>query len=297
MRAVSVCFSLTLLRVVSCVPSRIRRPCCLWLPLPFISRPAAVCFYVGQNVEAVVHDFAASVDLVALEEDLVAEARRVLGKRVQEDGFIPPWKKLFGEPWVPSPAAAHDKFNIVPEIYDHDVAEMPGEEYATVVGTGMFHSLPPRVGGGPDAGPEAPLGTGRAGLAGLRLNLPSKTNSFYPASAVAMDANALPEGEEVNMEMPEEPVLTGWSARSYIQPAGYSADEFTIYSRGLYGAPPFFPILPCACARTTSCTPPLLLLRIGRYVFPPSVAQKFSDRHDMPSPLTTPLFVHAPSNF
>ena len=33
----------------------------------------------------------------------MAEARRALGKRVQLDGYIPPWHKMFGVAWMPEP--------------------------------------------------------------------------------------------------------------------------------------------------------------------------------------------------
>ena len=60
------------------------------MPTPLSS---AVCFYVGQNVEAVIRDFSNSAELVTLEDDLVAEARRVLGKCVHSYPPSGPGKK------------------------------------------------------------------------------------------------------------------------------------------------------------------------------------------------------------
>ena len=200
-------------------------------PLTALSRlfpPTAVCFYVGQNVEAVIRDFANSAELVSLEDDLAAEARCVLGRRVQPDGFIPPWRRMFGEAWTPAPVSKPSLSRVHasqwPDVVDFDVAELPGEEYVAVAGAGVFHTLPPRKSSEVAMGPEAPLGTGRAGL-NIHLN---------EAKAGAFPAN-LPEDGEVLGELPEEPVRTGWSSLSYIQPAGYTSAEATIYSRGAYG--------------------------------------------------------------
>ena len=159
----------------------------------------------------------------------MAEARRILGMRVQPDGYVPPWRNFFGEPWTPAPPdekACYSKAGGVgelPAVVDRDLAELPGEEYVMV--PGVFHTLPPRHGSGGDAGmsPEVPLGTGRAYL---------QLNTNEGKAAVT---NALPEGEEVTGDVPAEPVRTGWSSMQYIQPAGFSASELTVFSRGYYG--------------------------------------------------------------
>ena len=156
-------------------------------------------------------------------------------RRVQADGFIPPWKRMFGETWTPEPetATASDKPSFLapvatktanwPDVAGHEVAELPGEEYFPVVGKGIFHTLPPRHNG---IDPEISLGARPP---------PFKTNPS-DARAGAFGPGALPEGEEVYGVMPEEPVSTGWSSLSYIQPAGYASSELTIFSRGAYGA-------------------------------------------------------------
>ena len=186
--------------------------------------PRSVCIYVGQNVDAILREFAAAAELVTPEDDLAAEARRILGKRVHTDGYIAPWRTFFGEPWAPAPedgvsaskAGGHD----LPEVVGHDLAELPGSEYRAV--DGVFHTLPPRHGSGGDAGmsPDAPLGTGRGSVIDARANA---------------GQSALPEGEEVLGGVPEEPVRTGWSSMQYIQPGGFSSRELTLFSRGYYG--------------------------------------------------------------
>ena len=74
-------------------------------PTPFLPphpppHRRAVCFYVGQNVEAVIRDFANSVELVSLEDDLVAEARRVLGKCVRPNAFNQSFFIGGARPWT-----------------------------------------------------------------------------------------------------------------------------------------------------------------------------------------------------
>jgi len=179
---------------------------------------------VGQNVEAVIREFAGHTELVTPEDDLVAEARRILGMRVQPDGYIPPWRAFFGRPWIPAPedapAAKTGAGGLLPEVVGHDLAELPGQEYQQVEGD--FHTLPPRHGSGGDAGmsPEAPLGTGRGSVLEARANAAQE---------------ALPEGEEHLGGVPEEPVRTGWSSLQFIQPAGFDPKELTIFSRDYYG--------------------------------------------------------------
>ena len=154
-------------------------------------------------------------------------------RRVQADGFIPPWKKMFGEAWAPEPATVFVKPSPSdapsqprtanwPDVVGHEVMEIPSEDYVQVWGKGIFHTLPPRHNG---KDPEVSLGA----------RPPFKTNP-NEARAGVFGPGALPEGEEVYGVMPEEPVSTGWSSLSYIQPAGYASSELTIYSRGAYGA-------------------------------------------------------------
>ena len=63
----------------------------------------------------------------------MAEARRILGKRVRPDGYVPPWRTFFGEVWMPAPeelvTASRAGMKELPEIVNHDLAELPGEEY------------------------------------------------------------------------------------------------------------------------------------------------------------------------
>ena len=154
---------------------------------------------------------------------------------MQADGYIPPWKKMFGDAWTPEPASAFGKPSFTekasqraaktaswPDVVGHELAELPGEEYAAVSGKGIFHTLPPRHNG---IDPEMSLG-----------NRPPFKANPNDARAGAFSPGALPEGEEVAGELPEEPVHTGWSSLSYIQPAGYTSAELTLYSRGAYGA-------------------------------------------------------------
>ena len=131
-----------------------------------LSPSPSVCIYAGQNVDHVIREFSLCADLVTPPDDLVAEARRILGKRVQEDGYVPPWRTFFGDRWAPEPPGGDSpsKSNGPSEplgVVGQDVAEVAGPEYRHV--EGIFHSLPPRHGGGGDSGmsPEAPLGTGR----------------------------------------------------------------------------------------------------------------------------------------
>ena len=63
----------------------------------------------------------------------MAEARRILGKRVQADGYVPPWRTFFGEPWMPElpkkASASKGELSQLPAVVEHDLAELPGEEY------------------------------------------------------------------------------------------------------------------------------------------------------------------------
>ena len=223
----------------SCALLVLREPLTLmWVPLtpPPLSPTLSptVCIYVGQNVETVIREFSGCCELVTPEDDLVAEARRILGKRVQADGYVPPWRRFFGEPWMPD---LPDKVTLtkagtseLPDTVDQEMAELPGEEYHA--SEGIFHTLPPRYGGGGDAGmsPESPLG------AKYLTREPANANNATHAAQVQA---VLLEDEEVLGTTPAEPVRTGWSSMQHIQPAGWAANEPTLFSRGIYGCNKF----------------------------------------------------------
>ena len=88
-------------------------------------------------MEAVIREFASAAELVTLEDDLVAEARRILGERVQADGYVPPWRTFFGEPWTPAlPSKATLPKGVIselPPVVEHDLAELPGDEYRSAI--------------------------------------------------------------------------------------------------------------------------------------------------------------------
>ena len=175
-----------------------------------------MCLYVGQSVEVVIREFACSVTLVTPEDDLATEARRILGDRVRPDGFIPPWKTFYGDAWQPKPAVEVEDDGELPGVVDIDIAELTGPEFLSA--DGVFHTLPPRHGSGGDAGvsPDSPLG--------------------YRLGRGTMAAQVtMPEDEEVLGGVPTEPVRTGWSSRLFIQPAGFSVRDLTVFSRGMYG--------------------------------------------------------------